>query len=277
MAGALYPIVRSMPTRIPWSRDELLVAFSVYCKTVFGRLDKGNPEIIQVAEALGRTSSALALKTVNFASLDPVHRARGVSGMSNASAADRELWAEFEQNSEAIAAEAGAAWERLIGPLDSPVPRREGRALIAAPEVNIPAPSGPTEVERTVRIRRVQHFFRAAVLTNYGNRCALTGLAIPDLLIASHIIPWSESVERRADPRNGIALNAICDRAFDRGLITFDETLRVVISSRLRSFEPGSWHERVVSGIEDRTLTVADRFQPDPEALAWHRRTVFAR
>ena len=54
-----------------WTRDELLVAFNLYCKTPFGRLHQRNPEIIRLASALGRTPSALAMKLVNFASLDP--------------------------------------------------------------------------------------------------------------------------------------------------------------------------------------------------------------
>jgi hypothetical protein len=277
---------KKTPRRILWSRDQLLVAFRLYCRTQFGRLHLRNPEIIRVARAIGRTPSALALKTVNFASLDPSHRARGVKGMSNASDADCDLWTEFQQNSEAVAAEAGAAWERLVGPTDGPTPQdavqrrsavridRQGAALGDDLEEFVP-PDGPTESERMVRTRRVQRFFHDTVLTGYDFRCALTGLAIPELLTASHIIPWSESVERRADPRNGIALNALHDRAFDRGLITFDERFRVVVSSRLLACNVGTYHENALRAIAGQSLTLPERFRPDPAAVAWHRDTVF--
>jgi hypothetical protein len=109
-----------------------------------------------------------------------------------------------------------------------------GRIHQRNPEIIEPeAPQGPTEVERLARVRRIQGFFRATVLTSYENRCAVSGMAIPELLVPSHIIPWSIQPERRGDPRNGIALNALHDRAFDRGLIAFEESWRLVISQRL--------------------------------------------
>src|SRR3954469_1591946 len=196
-----------------WSRDETLVAFRLYCRTPFGKLHKTNPEIVALAGRLGRTPSAVGLKACNFASLDPKQRDRGIRALANTSDLDDQIWAEFEANPEAVAAEAEAAYERLVG---------------TAPELALDSdtepvtiPGGPTETERLVRARRVQGFFRATVLTSYGHRCALTGLGVPTLLNASHIVPWAASVERRADPRNGLCLNTLLDRAFDRGLISF--------------------------------------------------------
>ena len=209
-----------MPTRVPWSRDELLCALRLYCRTPFGRLHQHNPEIIALSAPLGRTPSAVAMKACNFASLDPVQQARAVSGLGNASAADRALFAAFEENAEVIAAEAEAAYARRLG--------QETEADLNLPERS---PEGPTEEERTVRARRVQSFFRAAVATSYEHRCAISGVALPELLNASHIVPWSVDTRRRADPRNGILLNTLYDRAFDRGLITVDDSLRVRVSA----------------------------------------------
>lgn len=144
-------------------------------------------------------------------SLDPVQRARNITALGNVARADRELWDAFLANPEAIAAEAEAAYARLTG--------RDAPPL----ETELDLPEGPTEIVRTVRARRVQSFFRAAVLASYEYRCALSDIALPDLLNASHIVPWKTDTARRADPRNGIALNALYDRAFDRGLITFDD------------------------------------------------------
>lgn len=126
-----------------------------------------------------------------------------------------------------------------------------------------------------MRARRVQSFFRAAVLTSYENRCAITGLAVPELLTASHIIPWKVSVERRADPRNGLCLNALFDRAFDRGLITIDEKLRVVVSSRLRTAASEADLDCSVQAAHGRELRLPKRLAPDPIALTYHRETFF--
>lgn len=135
----------------------------------------------------------------------------------------RAIWDEFVADPEKIAAEAEECSARIRPQISD------------TDEVAIQTPAGETEVARMVRARRVQSFFRAAVLTSYEERCAITGLAVPELLVASHIIPWSQSTARRADPTNGLCLNALFDRAFDRGLITIDDSLRVIVARQLRA------------------------------------------
>ncbi len=203
------------------------------------------------------------MKAINFASLDPVQKARNITALGNVSRADRELWNSFEKNSEGVAADVEVAFERLSG------------QKIELEEIELELPEGPTEVERTVRTRRVQSFFRAAVLTSYEFHCALSDIAIPELLNASHIIPWNTNTEKRADPRNGIALNALYDRAFDRGFITFDESLRLVVSSRLKEGKLSELQEENFIRVEGKRLRIPYRFNPDPDALAYHREEVF--
>jgi predicted restriction endonuclease len=98
---------------------------------------------------------------------------------------------------------------------------------------------------------------------------------VADLLTASHIIPWSASEPRRADPRNGLCLNALHDRAFDRGLLTFDEYLRAVVSPLLKTPTPPPLHATFLLQIESTPLRLPSRFEPDAAALAWHREVVF--
>src|ERR1044072_4884159 len=90
-----------------WTRGELLKALQLYLLTPFGRLHSRNPDIQRLALELGRTASAVALKLVNFASLDPTLAQRG---MANSSRLDRQVWDEFfsHMNSE-LAADAMAA------------------------------------------------------------------------------------------------------------------------------------------------------------------------
>lgn len=244
-----------------WSRDELLLAFRLYCRTPFGRLHSKNPEIVELARLIGRTASSVGMKACNFASLDPAQQARGIRGLKGASEADRAMFAAFLANSESVAAAAEEAAVRVTG--------RE------TAEATWEIPAGPTEVTRTVQARRVQGFFRSAVLAAYENRCAISGLAIPELLNASHIIPWCESVERRAHPSNGICLNVLYDRAFDRGLIAFDGDLRVIVSPKLKKAGVCGKVQAALVGIEGQPLNLPARFEPDREAMAWHRDTVF--
>ncbi len=245
-----------------WTRQQLLVAFWLYCTESFGRLHARNPLIIKVAEQIGRSPSALAMKACNFASLDPRMVASGRVGLPNSSEADRALWNEFEANPTQIGVEACTLWESLENGLQ----RSRDEFLWIRPQ-------GPTEEVREAPVRRVQRFFRDALLVTYEGKCAVTGLAIPELLVASHIVPWAEDERRRADPRNGILLNALLDRAFDRHLITFDEELRLVCSRHVHR-EPRS--ARQLLDLEGERLRLPERFAPDPMALAQHRSLVAA-
>ena len=136
-------------------------------------------------------------------------------------------------------------------------------------------PNGPSEVERTVKTRRLQTFFRNAVLASYEFRCAVSGVAVPELLTASHIIPWRADESRRADPTNGLCLNALYDRAFDRGLITFDEDFRLMISGHLKKGDAPEFQQINFIAREGAKLILPHRFSPDAAALQKHRDSIF--
>lgn len=245
-----------------WTRTELLIAFNLYCRTPFGRLHKGNPDIIFLSQRIGRTPSAVAMKLVNFASLDPVQQARHIRGLSNASQADRAIWEEFNANPEQFAFESQRVLQEVV------------RKDYEEPDFSLP--SGPTETVRTVRARLVQGFFRDAVLSGYDFRCAMCGYDLPELLNASHIIPWKNNVALRADPRNGLSLCAIHDRAFDRGLLALGDTFDVLLAERLKILPTQSkLHAVAFLAIEGCVISLPKRFAPDQSALAYHREHIF--
>lgn len=139
-------------------------------------------------------------------------------------------------------------------------------------------PECPTESTTSVKVRRGQQYFRQAVLNAYQGRCALTGLAIRDLLVASHIIPWNTAEQHRLDPQNGIALNALHDKAFDRGLITFDTELRLVCASSLRDHFADATVAQHFQAFEGKPLTFpAEAAGPKAEYLEFHRSAVFGK
>ena len=72
-----------------WTREQLVVAFALYCRTPFGKMHRTNPAVVELAKRIGRTPSSLAMKLVNFASLDPAITGSGRKGLGNASAADK--------------------------------------------------------------------------------------------------------------------------------------------------------------------------------------------
>ncbi|HEY9818947.1 MAG TPA: HNH endonuclease [Candidatus Obscuribacterales bacterium] len=269
-----------MNRRKPWTRDELIIAMNLYWKLPFGQFNHKTPIIIEVAEKLGRTASSLAMKLSNFASLDPVQQARGIQGLSGVSKADRIIWEEFAENWEQLGTESEARFQELVGfevsafnqvliskkskpPKLSSIKDHPGRATEA------------TEAEATTKIRLGQNFFRQVVLSSYDNRCCITGNPIPELLIASHIIPWREQSEHRLNPHNGLCLARTHDAAFDRGLITFDENNRLVLSHYLQEFLPEETLERNFVAYAGSQLRLPEKFYPEPDFLRFHREQVF--
>ena len=117
----------------------------------------------------------------------------------------------------------------------------------------------------------MQSFFRKAVLAAYNSTCCITGNPVSELLVASHILPWSEFPQHRLNPRNGLCLAAHFDRAFDRFLITFDGELRLVLGSTLKRHLPNEALEAEFVRREGWPLRCPERFSPDFEFLAIHR------
>ncbi|MBK1834391.1 HNH endonuclease [Roseibacillus ishigakijimensis] len=241
-----------------WTREELLQALNLYHRTPFGRQHSRYRPIIQLADKLGRTPGSVAMKLNNFTSLDPLEKARGIKGLSGASQLDRAIWEEFENDLPALAEES----EPL---LDS------------APEAGIKPmePNGPTEKVTLSKSRRHQSFFRRTVLATYDYRCCLSGNPLPELLRASHIIPWSESKALRLKPTNGLCLAATYDAAFDRGLISFDENYRLLIGARLHQFAECEDVHRAFLDRAGSPLSLPEKNLPSQEALDWHRRHLF--
>lgn len=244
-----------------WTREQLLVAFTLYSQIPFGKLHAHNPDIIHYAGLIGRTPSALAMKLVNIASLDPFIIQSGRRGLTGASKADRALWQEMSLDSDAFELQCQLAMAQLEQP------------IIALHDSGMEDFSGR---ERTTIIsaRVGQQLFRKRVLDAYENRCCLTELEEPMLLVASHIRPWKKSVEHQLNPSNGLCLSNLHDKAFDRGLITFNEHLELVLSPRLKQLKSVISEENFAK-YEGHRLRLPIGFPPDASQLAYHRQNIF--
>ena len=263
---------------VKWTRDHFLIALNLYCKLPFGKLDKGNPLIIEVAKRMGRTPSSLAMKLCNFASFDPVQRARGIRGLPGATKLDREMWNQFHSQLEVLGPESEQTLHDLFtNDNDREVDFLQRDKVRFEPSVKLVAPSGSTESTATVKVRRGQQFFRQSILNAYSVRCCISGINVPRLLVASHIKPWRDFPTDRMNPCNGLCLSSIHDAAFDSGLITLDENYRVVLSKRLKSFFPQPALEQNFVPFAGRPIRLPDKLaEPHAEFLAYHRESVFA-
>jgi len=256
-----------------WVRDELLVTLNLYHKLRFGQLHARQPAIMALAEKLGRSSNSLAMKLCNFASLDPALKLRGIKGLQGASSLDRTMWIEFHENLNESAPVSENALRKLfeVGE-DNAIEVVPGRGVRQRKN----PPKGPTEATISVKLRRGQEYFREAVLNNFSGRCGVTRLAIRELLVASHILPWSSSVSERLNVRNGLCLSRLHDAAFDRGLIAFDDDYRLLLSSLLK----GELSQRCVAesfgAYEGESLCLPDdAVLPELEFLSEHRTRIF--
>ncbi len=248
-----------------WTSEQLKLAFHYYCQTPFGKLHNRNPQIIELAKLIGRTPSALAMKLVNFASLDPSITSTGRKGLSGASALDRDIWNEFHADWERLAVECEQLRQYLLREHglkdDMPVEKTDGIALTDFP-------GEPRQALVQQRIK--QNFFRRAVLSSYRDRCCISGVSDTRLLVASHIVPWSADKANRLNPSNGLCLSAIHDKAFDSHLFTLSDDWRIVLSARLKASKDAFLHE-VFWAIEDKQIELPERFVPDLAFIGRHR------
>ena len=128
-----------------------------------------------------------------------------------------------------------------------------------------------------IKQRVNQAVFRSMILHNYEERCAISGINIPELLVAGHIIPWADSTpQQKLCPENGICLSALYDKAFDKGLITISpDDYTICLSSALREFEPEDYFDNHFGSVNGKQIMMPIEHKPDRDFLAYHRDCVF--
>jgi putative restriction endonuclease len=249
-----------------WTREELILALNLYLKLPFGKLHHGNPEIIHLAQIIGRTADAVAMRLSNFASVDPYHQGRGIKGLTGGLRQVEPIWKEFINNKEDLLFES----EKILANLERQTIETKFAEILSGTE-NL---KGENKI-REVKTRVNQNVFRQIVLANYNRKCAITGIDIPDLLVASHIIPWSKNEEERLNPENGICLSALYDRAYDKGLIGITEKYQILLSSELKTKEKKDFYPFSFGNLSRITLILPQKYLPKKEFLQFHMDTVF--
>lgn len=243
-----------------WTREELIVAFNLYCKIPFSKINYRHHLIIKLAESIKRTPSAVAWKLVNFASLDPSLLKRGIKGATNTGKLDKIIFEEFTNNWDELAYESEVLLSKFFNEeqiFDEEINFEEGKEKI-----------------RSVKVRVNQSFFRSTVLSSYDFKCCLTGIDVPELLIASHIIPWSKDKKNRLNPQNGLCLNNLHDKAFDKGFITFDSDFKMVLSNSIKN-NKSEYIKKYFLNLEGSSLVLPKRFIPDESFLDYHNQNIF--
>ena len=252
-----------MPSKKLWTRDEMILALSLYFQLPFGRLNQSTPEVKQFASLIGRTPGSVAFRLTNYASCDPYILATGRHGMDGGRKVCMPYWNEFADRKEVLFLEAERIKAKI---LQQPIEQQLG---ITESDLQ------GTIREAVVKQRVNQNVFRAMILNNYECRCAVTGIAVPELLVASHIKPWAVDEAERLNPENGICLSALYDKAFDQGFIGIDEHYCVILADKLKHYEGPEYYAAHFAKIEHQPILLPEYHQPNPLFLEWHRDCVF--
>lgn len=240
-----------------WSREESVLAFDLYCRIPFSKTKANNPLVIALARILQRTPASVARKLGNFGAFDPELKKRQITGLTHTSKLDKEIWDEFNND-----------WGRLV--LEAENIRQQkgnGKSFAQRGEI-IKEVTGPTEREARIKQRIHQDFFRASVLAGYNQKCCICGLPHQEILIASHIVPWSVREDTRVNPSNGLCLCASHDRAYDQSLIVINADFRILLGKKLKK-STDTASQFMFTGYEGKYITLPERFVPKAEFLKW--------
>lgn len=247
-----------------WTREDVIIAYALYCVIPFSKVNNSNRTIKDVAEKIGRSPASLKMKICNLAALDPDFLASGRAGLwGGVSRLDREVFAEFSDD-----------WQRLSSFAED---------LVGLPIFDIETPiyNGPARRKKTyaeIADKQARKFFRKSVVAAYEGHCCISGMTTPDLLIASHIKPYylSDKTER-ANPANGLLLNAFYDRAFDKGLMTVLPDLTIKISKAVDRKHADEKTLEWLFGVEGTKIKRPARFAPNRDLLDYHNKYIFLR
>lgn len=248
-----------------WTRDEMIMTLALYFQLPFGRLNHTTPEVRELAKLLNRTENAVALRLVNFAACDPYIINSGRTGMPGGLNICMPYWNEFANNKEILFLEAATIRNRLLNQTFEQTLKIEKSQMSGLEKMVF------------VKQRVNQNAFRAMILNNYEGRCAITGINIPELLVAGHIIPWANSTpQQQLNPENGICLSALYDKAFDKGLITISpDNYTIRLSSALREYETEDYFNKHFGTINGRPITMPIEHRPNRDFLAYHQNHIF--
>ena len=188
----------------------------------------------------------------------------------------QELWRSFPaatQNGSMFIAQNTDELAQLLrrtAELAQSLPHQAARTYTLRVQEAIKSSELTTEVERLTKQRIGQETFREALMDYWGGACAVTGIALPQILRASHTKPWAncQTDEERLDVFNGFLFTANLDALFDRGLITFEYTGQLCLSSKL------NYPTRAALNL-NCNLSLRWIAPQHESYLNWHRHNIF--
>lgn len=245
-----------------WTKEEHILAFNLYCKVPFTKINANYPQVKELAIILGRSNNSVAMKLANFARLDPTLKARNISGLSQGAKGEEIVWNEFHQNWNDLAYES----EQILA--------RYKKVPAEAELTNIPVNIEGKERSIVVKQRVNQNFFRKMILASYNEKCCITNSNTLEFLTACHIKPWNIDITNRMNPQNGICMNILYHSAFDQGLFTITENYKIIISKKLYQ-KNDPLIKKLLIAYDNKNIFLPQKFLPNKEFLKYHNDVIF--
>ncbi len=129
------------------------------------------------------------------------------------------------------------------------------------------------DVIRRVKTRLNQNLFRRMLMEIYSHSCCITGLNIPQVNRASHIVPWADDANKRLDPSNGLYLSATYDAAFDKNLISLDDDYRIILAKGIKDHYTRESVNEYFIKKEGMKISLPKKYLPNKEYLVQHRKS----
>jgi putative restriction endonuclease len=255
-----------------WSREEFMLVMNLYTKLRYGQFNYRNAEIIKLAKLIDKTPGAVAFKLVHLSRQDPKHRDR-VKGLANPGKNAIEIYREFENN-----------WAEMLYESEVLLAKYQNKTIEEVflgkgelKKINTEVLEGKQgiDIQRLVKTRVNQSLFRKIIVNNYSNACAICGLDIESLLVASHIIKWSENQTQRLNPSNGLCLCNIHDKAFEVGFIGIQKDYKIIVSKELDVIKEKETFIALFKRHENKSIILPDKFYPNISFLEEHLKTTF--
>ena len=242
-----------------WTYDETVIAFWTYCRIPFRSSSKTNPEVVRIAKLIGRTPDALNLKIGNIGRLDPNLAAQGITGLPHVAKMEEIVWNDFVNDPEKLAIES----QKILAKL-------EGKTIEETSGIDIKnLPDGEERIA-IVKQRIGQEFFRNAVLISYNNTCCISGINAQSLVEACHICDWAENKKERTNPCNGLTLNPLFHKAYDKHLLGINPDYKIIIAEPFIACAKAEEFKNYLLSLQNQKITLPERFLPSKDLLAVH-------
>lgn len=124
------------------------------------------------------------------------------------------------------------------------------------------------------KVRIGQAYYRKMIVSLYGGKCCVTGLDVPKLLRASHIIRWSDDKDNRMNPENGLCLSGTYDLAFDQHLISFDEDYKMIVGTEISEHFTNAVTRDYFKKFVGKKIAMPSKFLPSQVFLQAHRESL---